>query len=103
MGLDRTFLIAVLFFGSWISEVGACDKFKPVSAEDRVLMETLENEGAKAGQRLFALVELACKSEPTIRNAALEAAIKSSDRNLRSKALAELLMQREGFGLNWTR
>jgi len=97
MRQNQRCLIAILLLGLWPSLVEACDKFKPVRAEDQVLLEALRNEKAQASQRLFALVELACNSEPTIRKAALDAAIKSSDRSLRSKALAELIMQREGI------
>ncbi len=84
-----------------------CERQLEVTSETKALMSTLENVRESASARVFALAQLACINDPTLRNMAFDIAIRSSEKFLRSKALANLLMQREGVRakltpINWT-
>lgn len=81
----------------------ACDSFAAVPpAKASELMDALSKGGPNAMTRVAAFRELACADDPELRREALVLAFKSDERMLRSAALAEALMRRDGVRIDLT-
>lgn len=96
-----------LLLGLWTAPLGggasACEKFTAVdSVTANQLMRLVEDDGAKAIDRIYAFETLTCSSLPVLRRFALETGLKSKDPLLRSQALAETLFQRESIRVEFS-